>query len=100
MPLRSLGGIVKKPLVTVLGLFLLFVLCLSAGCTPGPNLFKNSPGADGPVAGFWLGLWHGFILPFAFVVCLLNDKVTIYEAPNAGASYNFRALPGSAMILG
>jgi len=100
MPLRSLGGIVKKPLVAVLGLFLLFALCLSAGCTAGPNVFKNSPGADGPVAGFWLGLWHGFILPFAFVVSLLNDKVTIYEVHNAGAWYNFGFLLGAAMIWG
>jgi hypothetical protein len=100
MPLRSLGGIVKKPLVTVLGLFLLFALCLSAGCTAGPNIFKNSPGADGSVAGFWLGLWHGFILPFAFVVSLLNDKVTIYEVHNAGARYNFGFLLGAAMIWG
>jgi hypothetical protein len=100
MPLRSLGGIVKKPLVAVLGLFLLFALCLSAGCTAGPNVFKNSPGADGSVAGFWLGLWHGFILPFAFVVSLLNDKVTIYEVHNAGARYNFGFLLGAAMIWG
>jgi hypothetical protein len=69
---------VKKPLVAVLGLSLAFAVCFAAGCTAGPNVFKNSPGANGSVAGFWLGLWHGFILPFAFVVSLFNDKVSIY----------------------
>ena len=90
----------KKTLLAVLGLFLLFALCFAAGCTAGPNLFKNSPGADGSVAGFWLGLWHGFILPFAFVVSLFNGKVTIYEVHNVGAWYNFGFLLGAAMIWG
>jgi hypothetical protein len=100
MPLRSLGGIVKKPLMAVLAIFILFILCVAAGCTAGPNVFKNSPGADGSVAGFWLGLWHGFILPFAFVISFFNDKVTIYEVHNAGGWYNFGFLLGAAMIWG
>jgi hypothetical protein len=91
---------VKIPLLAVLGLFLVFTLCFAAGCAAGPNLFRNSPGANGSVAGFWLGLWHGFILPFAFVVSLFNDKVTIYEVHNAGAWYNFGFLLGAAMIWG
>jgi hypothetical protein len=95
-----LGGVVKKPLVAVLGLSLAFALCFAAGCAAGPNVFKNSPGPDGSVAGFWLGLWHGFILPFAFVVSLFNDKVTIYEVHNAGGWYNFGFLLGAAMIWG
>ena len=74
----------KKPLLAVLGLFLVFTLCFTAGCAAGPNVFKNSTGATGSVAGFWLGLWHGFILPFAFVVSLVNDKVAIYEVHNSG----------------
>jgi hypothetical protein len=39
-------------------------------------------------------------LPFAFVVSLFNDKVTIYEVHNAGAWYNFGFLLGAAMIWG
>jgi hypothetical protein len=95
-----LGGLVKKPVLAVLGLFLVFTLCFAAGCAAGPNVFKNSPGANGSVAGFWLGLWHGFILPFAFVVSLFSDKVTVYEVHNAGAWYNFGFLLGAAMIWG
>jgi hypothetical protein len=90
----------KKSLVAVLGLSLLFTLCFAAGCTAGPNVFKNTPGPNGSVAGFWLGLWHGFILPFAFVVSLFSDKVTIYDVHNTGIWYNFGFLLGAAMIWG
>jgi hypothetical protein len=95
-----LGGVVKKPQVAVLGLSLAFAVCFAAGCAAGPNVFKNSPGANGSVAGFWLGLWHGFILPFAFVVSLFNDKVSIYEVHNTGPLYNLGFLVGAAMIWG
>jgi hypothetical protein len=90
----------KKSLVAVLSLSLLFTLCFAAGCTAGPNVFKNTPGPNGSVAGFWLGLWHGFILPFAFVVSLFSEKVTIYEVHNTGIWYNFGFLLGAAMIWG
>jgi hypothetical protein len=90
----------KKPLLAGLGLFLVFTLCFAAGCAAGPNVFRNTPGPDGHVAGFWLGLWHGFILPFAFVVSLLSDKVTIYEVHNSGTLYNLGFLMGAAMIWG
>jgi hypothetical protein len=100
MPLRSLGGIVKKPLTAVLAIFILFTLCFGTGCAAGPNAFKNSPRPNGSVAGFWLGLWHGFILPFAFVVSLFSDNVAIYEVHNTGTWYNFGFLMGTAMIWG
>ena len=39
--------------------------------------------------GFWLGLWHGFIFPVAWVVSLFVSKVAIYAVPNDGGWYNF-----------
>ena len=48
--------------------------------------------ADGiqPTApGFWLGLWHGFIFPVAWIVSLFTDKVAIYAVPNNGGWYDF-----------
>jgi hypothetical protein len=39
--------------------------------------------------GFWLGLWHGFIFPVAWVVSLFTDKVAIYAVPNNGGWYDF-----------
>jgi hypothetical protein len=93
-------SLVKNKSLAVFGILLLFVLCFSAGCTAGPNSFKDSPGADGSVAGFWLGLWHGIILPFTFVISLFSDKVTIYEVHNTGGWYNFGFLLGAAMEWG
>jgi hypothetical protein len=49
----------------VLALLLLNIL---AGCAPGPNQSKGTASEHNVVAGFWLGLWQGFIAPFVFVV--------------------------------
>ena len=47
-------------------------------------------GAVAPQApGFWLGLWHGFIFPIAWIVSLFADKVAIYAVPNNGGWYDF-----------
>ena len=39
--------------------------------------------------GFWLGLWHGFIFPVAWIVSLFAHKVAIYAVPNNGGWYDF-----------
>ena len=39
--------------------------------------------------GFWLGLWHGFIFPVAWVVSLFADQVAVYAVPNNGGWYDF-----------
>ena len=89
----------KKPVVVGLGL-LLVAVCIAVGCAAGPNAFKGTAGANGVAAGFGLGVWHGFILPFAFIASLFNDKVTIYEVHNTGIWYNLGFLIGTAMIWG
>jgi hypothetical protein len=43
--------------------------------------------SDAP--GFWLGLWHGFIFPVAWLVSLFTDKIAIYAVPNNGGWYDF-----------
>jgi hypothetical protein len=59
------------------------VLLLGA-CAAGANASVDSDGA-----GFWLGLWHGIILPVTFVISLFNDNVSIYEVDNTGNWYDF-----------
>ena len=39
--------------------------------------------------GFWLGLWHGFIFPIAWIVSLFMSNVAIYAVPNNGGWYDF-----------
>ena len=50
----------------------------------------QAPAAVAPGApGFWLGLWHGFIFPVAWVVSLFVDSVSLYAVPNNGGWYDF-----------
>ena len=66
-------------------LFALLLIVLLAACAA-----TQAPDAVAPTApGFWLGLWHGFIFPVAWVISLFTDKVAIYAVPNNGGWYDF-----------
>jgi hypothetical protein len=80
-------------------LITLLLLSLTA-CAPGPNNLKGTPGARDSVAGFWLGLWQGFIAPFVLVVSLFKSGLNIYEVHNNGAWYNFGYLFGLMCFFG
>lgn len=78
----------------------LLLLSVLAGCAPGLNQSKGTASERNVVAGFWLGVWHGFIAPFVFVASLFTSKLNIYEVHNNGAWYNFGYLFGLACIFG
>jgi hypothetical protein len=79
----------------------LIVLALAiAGCAPGANEMANSPNAAGEVAGFWPGLWHGFIALFTFIGSLFSDAVNVYEPHNNGGWYNFGFVLGVSFFFG
>ncbi len=69
-------------------LCLVALLLLVSACAPGANSLAHSPDPAGHVAGFWLGLWHGAISPFTFVISLFNSNVSPYEVHNNGGWYN------------
>src|SRR5262249_38955212 len=85
--------------VTFLVLAALLLSAL-AGCAAGPNQSQDSQNDLGTVAGFWQRMWQGFIAPFVFVASLLKSNLTIYEAHNNGAWYNFAFLLGLACFFG
>ena len=58
---------------------------LSTGCAATQAADAIQPAAP----GFWLGLWHGFIFPVAWIVSLFTDKVAVYAVPNNGGWYDF-----------
>lgn len=89
---------VRRTLATTAGA-LAVVLLLSA-CAASGNDLAGTPAADGEVAGFWLGLWHGFIVPVTFIVSLFTDTVGIYEVHNSGGWYDFGFLLGASATLG
>ena len=62
-------------------LTLLFVGCAkSVPCDQAVEMAKD---------GFWWGLLHGWIAPFAFIGSLFNPNIAIYSIYNAGAWYDF-----------
>lgn len=79
--------------------FALFCLLLS-GCAAGPNSAAHTPMADGKVAGFWQGLWHGIIAPITFIISLFNHNVNVYEVHNNGGWYNLGFVLGAGILSG
>ena len=75
-------------------------LLLAAGCAPADITPAGTSGSDGGAAGFWKGLWHGFIVLFTFLISLFNDKVGIYEVNNSGNLYNLGFVLGVMAFFG
>jgi len=81
-------------------LALILVTLMVGACTAGPNELRNVPDEDGEVAGFWQGIWHGFISPFTFIVSLFSSSVHVFEVHNNGNWYMFGFLFGASIISG
>ena len=81
-------------------LSVLLLLLLMSGCAPGPNGMKGTPTGGDKVAGFWQGLWQGFIAPFVFLVSLFKPDLNIYEIHNNGPWYNFGYIFGFMALCG
>jgi hypothetical protein len=71
----------KRQLQTIL--LVLITTVLFAGCFPGGG--HATP--DTP-AGFFTGIWHGWIAPLSLIVGLFRDGVRIYEVNNSGWWYD------------
>jgi hypothetical protein len=75
-------------------LAILFIFMLATSCAPGNARFETKP------AGFFAGLWHGFICLFTFIIGLFTDSVTMYEVNNGGNWYNLGFLIGVSCFFG
>ena len=85
---------------TILGLALVLTAALLAwSCAPGPNAAEKTANAEGQIAGFWIGIWHGLISPITFVVSLFSRTVRLYEVHNNGGWYNFGFVIGAGLFL-
>ena len=99
MRIRTLDEHTRRRQRRALYAVLVLGIVLSA-CAAGPNAAVGTPAADGDVAGFWLGLWHGVIAPITFVISLFNDGVNVYEVHNNGGWYNAGFVLGAVCLIG
>ena len=80
-------------------LLVMFVFLLLSGCA---DFVTFSEASEISPVGFWYGLWHGIILPFAWIVSLFSDSTAIYAIYNNGGWYDFGFILGCGFgfILG
>lgn len=70
--------------IIVVFALVLFIMTGLAGCFPRQALdLQKEP------AGFFSGVWHGWIAPLSLIVGIFNDDVRIYEKNNVGWWYDF-----------
>ena len=86
----------RRSIVLVAVIIMALVL---AGCAPGPNSVEKTADSEGRTAGFFFGLWHGFISPVTFVISIFSRNVRFYEVHNNGTWYNFGFVLGAGLFL-
>lgn len=72
----------KKTHFTVLLICMLLMLTLTS-CLP------STLGNQEEKAGFFLGIWHGWIAPISLIVRLFKPETRIYAMNNTGWWYEF-----------
>ncbi len=50
--------------------------------------------------GFLLGLWHGFVFPWAWIGSLFDPQIAVYAVPNDGGWYDFGFFIGITVLGG
>jgi hypothetical protein len=67
------------------------ILLTACAVQSGPVVQSGAP-------GFWLGVWHGFVFPFAFIGSIFKPDIAVYAVPNNGAWYNFGYFVGIVFL--
>jgi hypothetical protein len=80
----------------LLGVWFVLLSALT-GCADHVSLAEA---ADLEPVGFWFGLWHGAILPVAWIVSLFSDSTAIYAIYNNGGWYDFGFFLGVCALGG
>jgi hypothetical protein len=69
--------------IVILFVLLVLVMLLVSGCVPGDG--KANPENK---AGFFWGIWHGWVAPVSLIISLFNRAIRIYEVHNSGWWYD------------
>lgn len=73
-----------KKKMLILGVAVIMMFVLLTGCVPGDGTYT----ADKP-AGFFWGIWHGWIAPVSLILGLFKKGYRVYETMNTGWWYDF-----------
>ncbi|WP_459169800.1 hypothetical protein [Natronospora cellulosivora (SeqCode)] len=71
---------IKKIILLIIFAFILVSL---SGCLPGDGSYTEAR-----PAGFFWGIWHGWIAPVSLILGLFNENISIYETVNTGWWYD------------
>jgi len=74
---------VRKKLLILTAIAALMLAALT-GCVPGDGTYTAAK-----PAGFFWGIWHGWISPVSLVIGLFDRNIRVYEAANSGWWYDF-----------
>jgi hypothetical protein len=74
----------NKKNILLMGIFGILIMTTLSACMPNPSA---SVGAS--PAGFFKGVWHGWIAPFSLIFGFFNDATRVYDPNNTGWWYDF-----------
>ena len=74
----------KSRLLILMILMALLVLVVTAGCIPG-----DGKADAGNPAGFFWGIWHGWLAPISLIIGIVSRNIRVYETFNTGWWYDF-----------
>jgi len=78
------GGVTLKAKILILTLLVTSMIFVLTGCIPGDGInTTNNP------AGFFWGIWHGWVAPISLILQFFDRSKRIYEVANTGIWYDF-----------
>jgi hypothetical protein len=63
--------------------FIVLIIVSISGCFPGGSTYSSQE-----PAGFFSGVWHGWIAPVSLIVGFFKSDIRIYEPANTGWWYD------------
>ncbi|NTW72561.1 MAG: hypothetical protein HGA49_10030 [Eubacteriaceae bacterium] len=73
-----------KKKILIFTILIIGVVIALTGCIPGDGTYSS----QNP-AGFFWGIWHGWIAPVSLIIGLFDKSVRVYEVINSGWWYDF-----------
>lgn len=73
----------NKSKIIKLSILMISLLLVLTACVPGNGSYtSNKP------AGFFSGIWHGWIAPFSLFFSIISRSIRMYEPINTGFGYD------------